>query len=70
MPDPAAILQNQWIKDNVPYLTILQMGNAVISSMVGQTRRSAELAAAAYIMDRMFKGLDIPVQVPDTDRII
>jgi hypothetical protein len=46
------------------------MGNAIISSIVGQTRRSAELAAAAYIIDKMFKGLDIPVQVPDTDRII
>ena len=69
-PDPAATLQNQWIKDNAPYLTILQMGNAVASSMVGQTRRSAELAAAAHAMDRMFKGLDMPAQVPDTDRII
>jgi hypothetical protein len=38
--------------------------------MVGQTRRSAELAAAAYIIDRIFKRLDIPVQVSDTNRII
>jgi hypothetical protein len=46
------------------------MGNTIISSIVGQTRRSAELAAVAYAMDRIFKGLDMPVQVPDTDRII
>jgi hypothetical protein len=46
------------------------MGNAIISSMVGQTRRSVELAAAAYVMDRIFKELDMPVQVPDTNRII
>jgi hypothetical protein len=46
------------------------MGNAIISSIVKQTRRSAELAAVAYIIDRIFKELDIPVQVPDTNRII
>jgi hypothetical protein len=46
------------------------MGNAIILSMVGQTRRSVELAAIAHIIDRIFKGLDIPVQVPDTNRII
>jgi hypothetical protein len=37
------------------------MGNTIILSIVGQTRRSIELAAAAYIIDRIFKGLDIPV---------
>jgi hypothetical protein len=70
MPDPATILQNQWIKDNTPYFTILQMGNTIILSIVRQIRRSIELAAAVHIIDRIFKGLDIPVQVPDTNRII
>jgi hypothetical protein len=46
------------------------MGNTIISSIVGQTRRSIELAAAAYIIDRIFKELDILVQVSDTNRII
>jgi hypothetical protein len=46
------------------------MGNTIILNIVGQTRRSIELVAAAYIMDRIFKGLDIPVQVPNTNRII
>jgi hypothetical protein len=37
------------------------MGNTIILSIVEQTRRSIELAAMAYIIDRIFKELDIPV---------
>jgi hypothetical protein len=46
------------------------MGNTIISSIVKQIRRSIELAAIVYIIDRIFKELDIPVQIPDTNRII
>jgi hypothetical protein len=35
MPDSVTILQNQWIKDNIPYLTILQIGNTIVLSIVG-----------------------------------
>jgi hypothetical protein len=46
------------------------MGNTIISNIIKQTRRSIELVAAAYIIDRIFKELDILVQVSDTNRII
>jgi hypothetical protein len=46
------------------------MGNTIISSIVKQTRRSIELVTIAYIIDRIFKELDILVQVLDTNRII
>jgi hypothetical protein len=38
--------------------------------MVRHTRRSAELAAMAHVMDRIFKELEMLAQVPDTNRII
>jgi hypothetical protein len=37
------------------------MRNAIILSIVRQTRKSIELVAVAYIIDRIFKKLDIPV---------
>jgi hypothetical protein len=37
-PNPATILQNQWIKDNSSYLTIIEMGNAIVTSIVGQVK--------------------------------
>ena len=46
------------------------MGNTITSSIVGHTRRSTELAAMAHIIDRIFKKLEIPAQVPNTNRII
>jgi hypothetical protein len=36
------------------------MGNAIILSIVEYTRRSAKLAAIAYIIDRIFKELEMP----------
>jgi hypothetical protein len=62
-PNPAATLQNQWQKDNAPYITIMEMGNAIATSMVGETRKAAEMAALTYAMDRMFKGMDAPAQM-------
>jgi hypothetical protein len=46
------------------------MRNAIVLSMVRHIRRSIELAAIAYIMNRIFKGLEILAQVPNTNRII
>ena len=46
------------------------MRNTIALSMVGHTRRSAELAAAAHVIDRIFKELEILAQVPNTNRII
>jgi hypothetical protein len=39
-------------------------------SIVRHTRRSAKLVAMAYIIDRIFKELEILAQVPNTNRII
>ena len=41
-----------------------------MSSIIRHTRRSMELAAAAHVINRIFKGLEILAQVPDTNRII
>ena len=46
------------------------MGNTIILSIIRYTRRSAKLVAIAYIIDRIFKGLEILAQVPNTNRII
>jgi len=69
-PNPAATLQNQWIKDNSSYLTIMEMGNAIATSMVGQAKRSAELAAVAYAMDRMIKGADVPAHLSGPEKVV
>jgi hypothetical protein len=34
-PNPATTLQNQWIKDNSSYLTIIEIGNTITTSIVG-----------------------------------
>jgi hypothetical protein len=46
------------------------MGNTIILSIVRYTRRSIKLVAIAYIIDRIFKRLEILVQIPNTNRII
>ena len=46
------------------------MGNTIILNIVRYTRRSIELAAIAYIIDRIFKELEILVQISNTNRII
>jgi hypothetical protein len=46
------------------------MGNAIILSIVRYIRRSIELIIMAYIINRIFKELEMPAQVPNTNRII
>jgi hypothetical protein len=46
------------------------MGNTIILSIIRYIRRSIELVAIAYIIDRIFKKLEILAQVSNTNRII
>jgi hypothetical protein len=46
------------------------MGNTIILSIIRYIRRSIELAAAAYIINRIFKELEILAQISNTNRII
>jgi hypothetical protein len=46
------------------------MGNAIILSIIKYIRRSIELVAIAYIINRIFKELEILAQISNTNRII
>jgi hypothetical protein len=36
----------------------MEMGNAIITSIVGQVKQSAKLTTITYIIDRIIKGVD------------
>jgi hypothetical protein len=46
------------------------MRNTIILSIIRYTRKFIELATIAYIIDRIFKELEILAQISNTNRII
>jgi hypothetical protein len=48
----------------------LQIENTIILNIIKYIRKSIELVAIAYIIDRIFKELEIPAQISNTNRII
>jgi hypothetical protein len=52
------------------YLTIIEIRNTIITSIVGQVKRSIELATIVYIIDRIIKGRDALTQLTSPNKII
>jgi hypothetical protein len=48
----------------------MEMGNAIITSIVGQVKRSTKLTIVVYIIDRIIKGANIPAHLLGPKKVI
>jgi hypothetical protein len=46
------------------------MGNAIVTSIVGQVKWSAELTAIVYIIDRIIKGADVLAHLLGPEKVV
>jgi hypothetical protein len=46
------------------------MGNAIITSIVGQAKRSTELTTIVYIIDRIIKGTNVLAHLSGPEKVI
>jgi hypothetical protein len=69
-PDPVATIQNQWMKDNQAYMTILGMGNAVATHMAQEIQKTTGVAAVANGLGRMIQKMGQPAQVTGAEHLL
>jgi hypothetical protein len=48
----------------------MEIGNAIITSIVGQVKWSAELATIVYVIDRIIKGVDVPAHLSGPEKVV